>query len=127
MFRHAAALVFLMALSMPAVADDGALAKLFDRYLKEEFQRHPAYASSQGNHDHDDRLDDLSAEARAKDRAATEKWSRTVGEIDAASLSAAGKIDRSKTPDPAAFQAAIDKQRELLVGELRGHTFVEIR
>lgn len=40
---------------------------------------------------------------------------------------AAGKIDRSKTPDPAAFQAAIDKQRELLVGELRSHTFVEIR
>jgi parvulin-like peptidyl-prolyl isomerase len=40
---------------------------------------------------------------------------------------AAGKIERSKNPDPATFQAAIDKQRELLIGELRSHTFVEIR
>ena len=78
MIRPFVALVSLMALLTPAYADDAALAKLFDTYLKEEFQRHPAYASSQGNHDYDDQLDDLSAAARAKDLAATKKWKATL-------------------------------------------------
>ena len=64
MLRSLAALGLLMIFLPAAHADDAALATLFDQYLKEEFQRHPAYASSQGNRDHDDRLDDLSAAAR---------------------------------------------------------------
>jgi len=40
---------------------------------------------------------------------------------------ASGKIERSKNPDPATFQAAIEKQRELLLGDLRRRTFIEIR
>ena len=40
---------------------------------------------------------------------------------------AASKVERSKTPDPAVFQAAIEKQRELLLIELRSRSFIEIR
>ena len=93
MIRLFAALVTLMAPIPAAQADDAALAKLFDTYLKEEFQRHPAFASSQGNRDYDDQLDDLSAAARAKDRAATAKWKATLDTFDVASLTPAGKLD----------------------------------
>lgn len=40
---------------------------------------------------------------------------------------AASKVERSKTPDPAVFQAAIEKQRELLLVELRSRSFIEVR
>jgi parvulin-like peptidyl-prolyl isomerase len=36
-------------------------------------------------------------------------------------------IDRKKVADPAAFEAAIEKQRKLLLAELREHAYVEIR
>jgi parvulin-like peptidyl-prolyl isomerase len=40
---------------------------------------------------------------------------------------AAGKIDRKKAGDAAAFQAALDKQRELLLLDLRGRAYIELR
>ena len=40
---------------------------------------------------------------------------------------AAGKIDRKKAADAEAFQAAVEKQHELLVAELRSRAFIEIR
>jgi parvulin-like peptidyl-prolyl isomerase len=40
---------------------------------------------------------------------------------------AAGKIDRKKNPDAASFQAAIEKQREALLVDLRSHAFIELR
>ena len=85
--------VIFMLLVPTARADDAALAKLFDRYLKEEFQRHPAFASSQGNHEYDNQLDDLSPAARAEDRAISEKWKTALDGFDGASLTATGKID----------------------------------
>ena len=48
-------------------AEDARLAKLFQSYLDQEFRRHPLFATQQGNHDYDDRLDDLSPAARKKD------------------------------------------------------------
>lgn len=42
-------------------------------------------------------------------------------------LRAAGRIDRKKARDPASFQSAFEKQRELIVAELRTHAYVEIR
>ena len=93
MLRPLLALGYAMALLPALHAEDAALAKLFDQYLKEEFQRHPAYASSQGNRDYDDRLDDLSAAARAKDRVATETWKATLDKFDTAALTPAGKLD----------------------------------
>ena len=58
----------------PATAEDGRLANLFQTYLDQEFQRHPVYATQQGNHDHDDRMDDLAPDARRKDAAIARKW-----------------------------------------------------
>jgi parvulin-like peptidyl-prolyl isomerase len=40
---------------------------------------------------------------------------------------AAGKIDRKKTPDAASFQAALEKEREALLVDLRSHAFIEVR
>jgi len=42
-------------------------------------------------------------------------------------LRAVDKIDRKKTGDPASFQAVIEKQRELLLADLRRRAYIEIR
>src|SRR2546430_1671209 len=44
----------------PPPAEDARLANLFQTYLDQEFLRHPVYATQQGNHEYDDRMDDLS-------------------------------------------------------------------
>lgn len=78
----------------PATPEDARLANYFQTYLDQEFQRHPAYATQQGNHDHDDRLDDLSPAARAKDVETTRKTLADVKkEIDPSKLSRNGQID----------------------------------
>jgi uncharacterized protein (DUF885 family) len=74
--------------------EDAALAKLFRAWLDEEFQAHPLYATQQGNHDHDDRLDDLSPEARQADLQRAKTWlARLPKSIDRDELSRAGQID----------------------------------
>ena len=50
--------------------EDAKLAALFRTYLDEEFRRHPFFATQQGNHDHDDRLDDLSPAGPGRGRRA---------------------------------------------------------
>lgn len=40
---------------------------------------------------------------------------------------AVGKIDRKKAADTEAFAAAVEKQRELLLADLRSRAFIEIR
>jgi len=40
---------------------------------------------------------------------------------------AAGKIDRKKTPDAASFQAELEKQREVLLVDLRSRAYIEVR
>ena len=73
---------------------DAALAKLFKSYLDAEFERHPVYATQQGNHDHDDRMDDLSPAARKVDvETARTTLARLGKEIDPAKLSRDGRID----------------------------------
>lgn len=88
-------LAVLLAMLLPtaAPAADADLAKLFRQYLDEEFARRPAFATAQGNHDFDDRLDDLSPAARAKQFAATAAWAKKLAEFDTTALTAAGKID----------------------------------
>jgi uncharacterized protein (DUF885 family) len=74
--------------------EDARLAKLFRDYLDEEFERHPLFATQQGNHDHDDRLDDVSPEARKKDDERARQWlTRLTREIDPRALSRNGQID----------------------------------
>ena len=40
---------------------------------------------------------------------------------------ASGKIDRKKTPDAESFQAALQKQREALLVDLRSRAYIEVR
>jgi hypothetical protein len=40
---------------------------------------------------------------------------------------AAGKIDRKKAPDAASFQALLEKQREVLLVDLRSRAYIELR
>src|SRR3954470_23524182 len=73
---------------------DAKLAALFQQYLDEEFQRHPVYATQQGNHDHDDRMDDLSPAARKTDVDTARKWLADLPrKIDRAKLSRNAQID----------------------------------
>ena len=76
-------------------SEDAKLAALFQKYLDEEFALHPLFATQQGNHHHDDRLDDLAPEARVKDVARGRELFRmlTSGAIDAKKLSRSGQID----------------------------------
>jgi uncharacterized protein (DUF885 family) len=75
-------------------AEDTRLANYFQSYLDQQFQLHPVYATQQGNHDHDDRMDDLSPAARAKDVELTRKTLADVKkEIDPKKLSQNGRID----------------------------------
>jgi uncharacterized protein (DUF885 family) len=77
-----------------ATAEDIRLANLFQSYLDQEFQRHPLFATQQGNHEFDDRLDDLSPSARKKDAESTRAMLTTLGkEIDFRKLSRNGQID----------------------------------
>jgi uncharacterized protein (DUF885 family) len=102
MFRIGAAFVMLGTATMTALptdppaatAEDAKLAKLFREYLDQEFERHPLFATQQGNHDQDDRLDDLSPEARNKDDEKTRQWLLTISKtIDPKALSRDGHID----------------------------------
>ncbi len=78
----------------PANAEDAKFAAHFRKNLDEHFRRHPYDATRAGNHDHDDRLDDLSPEARAED---VKRARTTLAElpkvIDFAKLSRNGQID----------------------------------
>ena len=68
------------------------LANLFQSYLDEEFRRHPLFATQQGNHEYDDRLDDLSVAARTKDVATTRAMLATLAkEIDFGSSRGTGR------------------------------------
>jgi len=74
--------------------DDIAFDKLFKAWLEEEFQFHPLFATQQGNHDHDDRLDDLSPTARAKDVDRAKTWlARLPKSVDRDELSRPVQID----------------------------------
>lgn len=78
----------------PAPPPDAELATIFQRdWLGREFQTHPVFATQQGNHDHDARMDDLSPAARAEERKHLERWVVILGALDARKLSRNGQID----------------------------------
>lgn len=92
----------LLLLAMPLMpaadpmpnAEDAKLAAAFKAYLDEEFHRHPAFATSQGHHEYDDRLDDLSPKARAEDVERTKTLLAVLPtKIDAKKLSRSAQID----------------------------------
>lgn len=77
-----------------ATKEDAVLDKLFRAWLAEEFEAHPLFATQQGNHDHDDRLDDLSPAARKADLDRAKTWlARLPKSIDRDDLSRPAQID----------------------------------
>jgi uncharacterized protein (DUF885 family) len=87
-------LLLAMTLSADPAAEDAKLAARFQRYVEEECRRHPLWATQQGNHDYDDRLDDLSPNARAEDvKRAEALLAELPKQIDVSKLSRAGQID----------------------------------
>lgn len=90
-------LLLVLPLMLPPAApadEDARLAAFFRAHLDEEFQAHPLDATRQGDHRFDHLLDDVSPEARAKDRARTRAaLDRLPREIDRAKLSRSGQID----------------------------------
>ncbi len=95
MFRFAIVLsaFAMIASENRAATPDEELAGLFRSYLDSEFQRHPTFASSQGNRDYDDRLDDL-LDAKLNDSKQAILWRQRLEKLDATKLSDAGKLDR---------------------------------
>jgi uncharacterized protein (DUF885 family) len=78
----------------PAGAEDARLESVFKAYLEETFQTEPLKATRLGDHRFDDKLDDISAEARGanlqRDRNVLARIRR---EFDPAKLSRNGQID----------------------------------
>jgi uncharacterized protein (DUF885 family) len=74
--------------------EDAKLAAFFKAYLEDEFKIHPLDATKLGNHDYDDRIDDLSPKVRAgeKDRVKA-VLAKLEKEIDRQKLSPDGKVD----------------------------------
>ncbi len=96
----------------PASPEDAKLAAIFRDYLDREFRRHPYYATRMGNHDHDDRLDDLSPEARAADAAQARK------DLDALKSAVAyDKLSRAGQIDYEIWKHALDYQLWQLANE----------
>ena len=89
-------LLLSMMLTSPAdvAPEDAKLATMFRAYLDDEFRRHPMFATQQGLHDYDDRLDDLSPEARTADDAKAKRTLADLGtKIDPKKLSRTAQID----------------------------------
>ncbi|MSQ95114.1 MAG: DUF885 domain-containing protein [Gemmataceae bacterium] len=58
--------------------EDMKLQKHFKQYLDNEFKLHPLWATRAGNHDYDDRLDDVAPKAR---KASIERTRKTLAEV----------------------------------------------
>jgi len=56
-----------------------------------------------------------------------EEIKRQIAEQRWLLVRASGKIDRKKATDAEAFQAAVEKQRDILLADLRSRAFIEIR
>jgi uncharacterized protein (DUF885 family) len=94
-FSWSALMVMVLAASASAAAGEGAkLDAFFRRYLDEYFQQQPSSATTLGDHRFDARLEDLSAESRAK---WFERTRRTLADlprqIDYTRLTRAGQVD----------------------------------
>src|SRR5262245_49468898 len=87
--------LILLMLATPALAhEDAKLAAFFKDYVEEFMKNNPYEASRLGDHRYDDRLNDLSAKARAAD---LQRHKDTLAKLPKAvafdQLSSDGKID----------------------------------
>src|SRR5581483_4927668 len=72
-----------------AASDLGALA---DRYWEAYLEFRPTEATLHGDHRYDDRIEDVSAEGEARQRATWLELRAAVDAVDAAGLDAAGRV-----------------------------------
>lgn len=94
--KLAATLALMVPLSSLAElsAEDKKFTKFFKDYLEAELASRPVYATNLGDHRYDDRLDDISPEARAKRTDSLRKTLAQLGEvIDRSKLSRTIEID----------------------------------
>lgn len=83
-------------MTVPAAppTEDARLDAVFRYYLDAEFIARPVYATQQGKHEYDDRMDDLAPEARKNYVAGMKTLAASVGKmIDRTKLSRDGQID----------------------------------
>lgn len=97
MVRKLAYLLAAMAPLLQAAepsSEDRKFSEFFREYLEESLAAHPVYATNLGDHRYDDRLDDLSAQARAQRTTYLRKTLERLGsEIDRAKLTRTTEID----------------------------------
>ncbi|MGL4550541.1 MAG: DUF885 family protein, partial [Gemmataceae bacterium] len=86
-------MITLLALSLIPGAGDAALDAAFRAYLAKLCEQRPATATALGEHAHDHRIDDLSAEGRKRRDALARETLAALEGFDPAGLSAGGKID----------------------------------
>lgn len=73
--------------------EDAAFAALSQRYLDAVASQNPSYATTLGDHRFDDRVPDMSAEARERGTAVTRRLLAELGRIDRARLSRDNQVD----------------------------------
>lgn len=93
--RAAIALVAILAMpDQASPADDRALATFFQQYLDTWFEQQPLAATRMGDHRFDDRLDDISPEARARWLERDRKFlAELTQKFDPKDLSPDGQVD----------------------------------
>ncbi|MGI9222986.1 MAG: DUF885 domain-containing protein [Woeseiaceae bacterium] len=88
-----AALGFVGSDAVAASAADRAFAALVDQYLNERVEFSPVDATAIGDHRADDRLDEVDAAARQRERKAFRAYRDTLATIDQDELSRANQVD----------------------------------
>ena len=88
-----AVLVFFGSNAVAASAADRAFAALVDQYLNERIEFSPVEATAIGDHRADDRLDEVDAAARQRERKAFRAYRDALAAIDQDELSRANQVD----------------------------------
>src|SRR5262245_31900005 len=88
-----AVLALLCALSASAQSPSE-FSRFVDRYLDDFAKRHPSIAAGNGIHAHDDRLEDMSAQAVSAEIAALKRDRTALRAFDAARLTPDERVDQ---------------------------------
>lgn len=86
--------VVLLGLLVACRAEPRSFSAFVDRYLDDFARRHPSIAAGNGLHQHDDLLDDFSAEGIAAEIAALKRDTGTLAAFDTAALTPDERVDR---------------------------------
>ncbi|NCF25447.1 MAG: DUF885 family protein [Gammaproteobacteria bacterium] len=88
-----AGLAIVHTIASAAPGADEAFSELAGRYLEDVADRSPVAATAWGDHRADDRLDDVDAAARARNRDAFVEYREALAAIDRSQLSRANQVD----------------------------------